>query len=331
VIGIFGAGAIGCWMGGRLASGGADVVLVGRPRVMAEVADGVRVSDVEGAPRVGRVRTATAAAALADATIVIVTVKSKDTTQAARELAPIVRCPVVSLQNGVRNAAMLAAELPGRRVLAAMVPFNVVRRGPGEYHRATGGKSGALAIEDVPEAAELVAACAAAELAIHTTRDIASVQWAKLLFNLNNALNALSGLPLAEQLSQRAYRRCFAACQREALAAMRAAGIHPAKLSAIPPSWMPRLLSLPDAIFTRLARSVIAVDPAARSSMSDDFAAGRETEIDYLQGEVVALAARAGTAAPVNARVIELVRGPRRAWSADEMAAALLSSDRTAT
>ena len=37
---------------------------------------------------------------------------------------------VVSLQNGVRNADVLRAALPGRRVLAAMVPFNVVRRGP---------------------------------------------------------------------------------------------------------------------------------------------------------------------------------------------------------
>ncbi len=53
------------------------------------------------------------------------------------------------------------------------------------------------------------------------------LQHAKLLMNLNNAINALSGLPLRDQLGQRAYRRCLALCQREALAAYRASGITP--------------------------------------------------------------------------------------------------------
>ncbi len=38
---------------------------------------------------------------------------------------------------------------------------------------------------------------------------MAAVQWAKLVMNLNNAINALSGLPLAAELAQRPYRRCL--------------------------------------------------------------------------------------------------------------------------
>ena len=48
-----------------------------------------------------------------------------------------------------------------------------------------------------------------------------AVQWAKLLLNLNNAVNALANLPLRDELAQRAYRRCVALAQREALTGWR--------------------------------------------------------------------------------------------------------------
>ena len=46
---------------------------------------------------------------------------------------------IVSLQNGVGNAALLREQLPGRRVLGGMVPFNVIALGEGRFHRATSG------------------------------------------------------------------------------------------------------------------------------------------------------------------------------------------------
>jgi 2-dehydropantoate 2-reductase len=57
--------------------------------------------------------------------------------------------------------------------------------------------------------------------------------------------------------------------------------------------------------------------------MADDFAAGRQTEVDYLNGEVVKLAASLGRAAPVNAAIVGLVKqaeaGVQRLWSAREL------------
>jgi len=86
-------------------------------------------------------------------------------------------------------------------------------------------------------------------------------------------------------------------------------------------------LTLPDAIFSRLARRVIAIDPHARSSMWSDLEARRPTEIDYLQGEIVALADRVGRAAPVNRALVALVRaaeaGGKRDYTGGELAAAL--------
>lgn len=331
-IAIFGAGAVGCWVGGRLAAGGAEVTLIGRARVVGphELAGGLCTTDLDGGEAVVELgpglQVATAPEAARGAALVLVTVKSAQTADAGAQLAPVLPdgAVVVSLQNGVRNADALRAALPGRRVLAAMVPFNVIRRGPGAYHRAS---AGVLRVDDDPAAAPLVEACRAARLPIEPRRDMAAVQWGKLVLNLNNAINALSGLPLAAELAQRPFRRCLAAAQREALELLARAGLPVAKLTAIPPRWIPRLLGVPDRVFRILGRRVVAIDPAARSSMWDDLEAGRPTEIDHLQGEIVELARRAGADAPVNRALADLVRaaeaGGRRDFSGPELARAL--------
>ena len=82
MIAVFGSGNIGCWVGGRLAAGGADVTLIGRPRVMDELASGLRVTDLDGYDATVEVQTATSADAAARAAIVIVTVKSAATAEA---------------------------------------------------------------------------------------------------------------------------------------------------------------------------------------------------------------------------------------------------------
>lgn len=327
MIGVFGAGSVGCWLGGCLAAAGAEVTLVGRPRLMAELAElGLRVTDLAGLDRTVRVATATEPGAIAGAALVLVTVKSADTAAAGAALAGVLAdsAVVASLQNGVRNTDVLRAALPGRTVLAGMVPWNVTRPGPGAFHRAS---SGTVMIERSPAAAPLVRAAVAARLPIEERADMPAVAWAKLVLNLNNAVNALSDLPLAAELAERAYRRCLAAAQREALAILAAAAQPIARLTAIPPAWMPRLLTLPDPVFRRVARRVVAIDPLARSSMWDDLAAGRPTEVDYIQGEVVALAERLGRDAPVNRALARLVHaaetGGRRGYRGDELRRAL--------
>jgi ketopantoate reductase len=73
--------------------------------------------------------------------VVLVTVKSADTAAMADIIARHAPSDavIVSLQNGVGNAAVLRHRLPGRRVLGGMVPFNVMALGEGRFHRATSG------------------------------------------------------------------------------------------------------------------------------------------------------------------------------------------------
>lgn len=333
-IAVMGAGSIGCHLGGHLArQADVEVTLIGRPAAMALAAEkGLTLTSGRREPlhvSPDRLGVATDASAARGADVVLVTVKSDGTRAAARELAPHLApgAVVVSFQNGLHNAEVLREELPQQRVLAGMVPYNVLQTEPGSFHQGTGG---ALMLDDDASGAPLVAALAASGLRVQARADMREVQYAKLLMNLNNAVNALSGVPLRAQLGDRSYRSCLALCQREALAAFRAEGVRPARLGAVRPALMPPLLRLPDAVFTRAAKAMLAIDATARSSMWEDLQRGRRTEVDSLQGEVVALARRHGLSAPANARLAALVheaerapQGAARAWSGPDLLAAL--------
>ncbi|CAJ0717555.1 hypothetical protein LMG6871_02163 [Ralstonia edaphis] len=328
---IVGAGSIGCYLGGRLLAAGADVALVGRARIGNELsAHGLTLTDYRNdrwqVPPAAIRYTADLSAA-ADADLVLVTVKSAATESVADELKPVLRAGamVVSFQNGLRNADILRAALPQQTVLAGMVPFNVMQPGPGAFHQGTAGE---LEVAASPALQPFLDDFRRAGLPLTERTDMAAVQWTKLLLNLNNAINALANRPLKEELSQRAYRRCLALAQTEALRLLARAGIQPAKLTPIPPAWIPRLLATPDAVFARLAGKMLAMDPLARSSMSDDLAAGRMTEVDWINGEVVRLAERLGQRAPVNAQLCALVHAAeaaaaRPSWSGNDLLAAL--------
>ncbi len=132
--------------------------------------------------------------------------------------------------------------------------------------------------------------------------------WGKLLLNLNNALNALSGLPLKQQIEDRAWRRLLADQLAETLDVLAAAKIQPYSALPIPPNFQPHLMRLPTPVFKILAARMLKIDPLARSSMWEDLQQGRLTEIDELQGAVIKLAESVGKDAPICSRVSQLVK-----------------------
>ena len=319
IIAIAGAGSIGCYVGGCLALAGRPVILLARPRIDAALRQGgLRITDLDGRDRLiepdGISVTVDPAVALRDADIVLVTVKSGATQEMAALIAAHARpdAVVVSLQNGVDNAGILQAGLGRRPVLAGMVPFNVVQSPDGDLplrvHRASEGK---VIVEDgVSGLAERLDVDG---LAVEAHADMTAVLWGKLLMNLNNALAALSGLPLATELADRRWRLILAGQIDEALAAMKALRIKPARIAGLRPALLPKVLRLPDWLFKRLARRMLAIDPQARSSMWDDLQRGRPTEIGELQGAALRLAEKAGTPAPLLNSVTALVRAAEAA------------------
>jgi 2-dehydropantoate 2-reductase len=314
LIGVAGAGSIGCFVGGMLAAAGRPVALLARPRVLREIEDnGLRLTSFDGSERriaPDRLTLSESPSIFTDAGVVLVTVKSADTAGMADLIARHAprHAVIVSLQNGVGNASLLRERLPGRRVLAGMVPFNVIALGQGRFHRATSGDI-VLEQDDAGAAARL----SAPGLTLRPSGNIVGVQWGKLLVNLNNALNALAGLPLRQQLGQRAWRMLFADQMAEGLAAIKAEGIRPVSSTPIPPRWTPHLLRLPDAVFGVLLGRTMKIDPEARSSMWEDLQRGRRTEIDYLQGVITGIADRHGLRAPLSRRIVALIKSAEAA------------------
>ncbi|HWC24032.1 MAG TPA: 2-dehydropantoate 2-reductase [Flexivirga sp.] len=322
---IVGAGSIGCYVGGRLAASGTQVTLVGRAAMQDRVGRGMRLVDLNGESLEVTPEFSTDPSVASAADLVIVTVKSGANKHVADQLRPVLTegAVVLNLQNGIHGGADLRAGLPGHRVVTGMVGFNVVRDGA-TFHRTTAGDI--MAGTD-PIWATYGEAFAAAGLPVEQRPDMDAVLRAKLLLNLNNAINALSGMPLRAELGIRDFRRCLSMAQLEALHVMGRSGPAPAKLTELSPALMARALRVPDPVFRRLGSKVLAIGPTARSSMADDLAAGRATEVDWINGAVVDLAGEAGMKAPVNARLVSLVHDAERAihavWGGRELLAEL--------
>lgn len=310
-VGVFGAGAIGCFMGIRLSAAGTKVTLLGRSRLLERAAE-ITAVPLGGAP----IRPAEDVVITADPSdlagvdVCLVCVKSQHTEQAAATLAEVLpaHCVVVSMQNGLTNPRTLRKAL-GDRVAAGMVSYNVFVDDAACYRQATSGPLVADAGTGQVAAAmkQLGAAFEAAGETLELRPDMESVAAGKLLLNLNNGICAATGLTIAESLASRDARWCFAACMREGVRVLSVTGPAPATVVKIPPSLIWRVLALPNFIVTRVAKKLVDVDPQARSSTLQDVLAGRRTEIDELNGAIVSLAEEAGLSAPANATVTRLV------------------------
>ncbi|MEM7709175.1 MAG: ketopantoate reductase C-terminal domain-containing protein [Pseudomonadota bacterium] len=306
-IAVLGAGAIGIAIG---APWGAT--LIGRDPVLAPIArDGLRLTglgpDRDLAPDSFRVA---GPDALAAADLIAVAAKFTALSSIVDAVTAHARpnTPILSLMNGLAPVRDLSAALPNP-ILRGMVPFNVVWRDATHLHRSS---AGSVAVEVHPATEGL--------RDVDRRTDMEALQYGKLLLNLINPINALSGRPLHAMLSDRAWRRIYAATLAEALRVYDAAGIVFTKAGPVPPRLAPRLLRLPDAIFVRTLLRLQRLDATSVTSLATDLAQGRPTEIEALNGEIVRLA---GGHAPINEGLVRLVRdaerGGRLHWSAPEL------------
>lgn len=309
-IAVLGAGSVGCFIGGAWKAAGLPVTFIGRPAIARDIHDnGLILSDYTGwKAELTDVDYSCVPAPLGDAEIILLCVKSGATAEAAREIAEYGRegAMVISFQNGISNVDVLEAELGGRfRIVRGMIPYNVAYLGQGRFHK---GVAGDLWAEDRVETRALAHSIGSGPARLRLSSDMLGLAWGKLLINLNNAVNALSGRTLVDELNERDYRRVVAASQREGLKLLKQARIKPMKVGAVGPRLVPVVIASPDWLFRHVFLKGWKIDAKARSSMADDLATGRKTEVDYINGELVALAERLGSDAPINRKIVELVR-----------------------
>jgi 2-dehydropantoate 2-reductase len=305
---VFGAGAIGTYVGGSLALQDNPVVFLERPDVGAELRQrGLRL-ELDGQER--RIENLQVAISLDEAFSIgpfdaaVFALKSYDTQAALQTLAIYKERmpPILCLQNGVENEILLAEALGSDKVIAGTVTSSIGRRAVGDIvlERSRGiGVAGGQ-----PLSARLVAALDAAGLHARLYPDAAAMKWSKLLTNLlANASTAILDMAPLEVFSHPGLYRLEITQLREALAVMDAQGIKVVDLPGTPVralAWAARSLPLP---LSRpiLQRGVGGGRGRKMPSLHIDLHNRRgKSEVETLNGAVVRYGERFGISTPVN-------------------------------
>lgn len=305
---ILGAGSIGCFLAAHFASAGVKTTLVGRDWRKKELNEfGITTTSFKGQQKTVPYSTFEFETEIpkAGGQILFLCQKSFDVEPVLNEIKEKGYQKLVPLQNGLQAGRMVVEAFGSHQVARGIVPFNVLSKGQGIFHQGTAGD---LHLEDCPLGVEAARLLAYTGLSVKVKKEIEQYQWGKLIMNLNNPINALSGLPLKEQLAQRDYRVILAASIAESLRVLSKAKIKPARMGKVIPSLLPSLLPLPNWIFRILAAGMLKIDPQARSSMWDDIKKGSQTEINFLNGEILEVAKFHEDATPVNAGIYELIK-----------------------
>ena len=326
---IFGAGAIGCYVGALWADAGCDITLLGRQSLNSLRETGLSTSNgVKLAPAAfaSNLTLAHDPSVLKSARLIVVAVKSTALPQVIADIsahsAP--ETPILCLLNGIKPIRDLRAAFPNREIAAGMVPYNVVWADNATLKRSSIGD---VVLERTPITAELAATLKNAVEPVALSDAISAVQHGKLLLNLNNPINALSGKTLFHQLREREYRRAYAAVLQEAITVLDHASIAHAKSGPLPAAKIVKMLRTPNWFFNTLVLPRQKLDPNSQTSMAQDLSAGKPTEIDTINGEILHIAQKSDTSAPLNAAIMNLIKkaenGGKTQYSGAELCAAL--------
>lgn len=292
---VFGAGAMGSFLGGLL-SARHEVVLVGRrPHMDAIRARGLKISGKTA--RIARPKAATTVPKGAKPDLVLVATKAYDTAAAVRRLRRFARTAVfLTLQNGLDNPDVIART--AARVVTGTIAHGVTLVGPGEVRHGGVGDTTIGPWKGVDSAAVVLLRDVLEEAGIRTriSENIRSDLWSKLVVNASiNPIAALAGVPNGRLVQEKGLQALLEAVCRETTAVAQAAGIH------LEPEEM-----------ARRTRLVARRTAANRSSMLQDLDHGHRTEIDAITGAVLRTADREGIPAPLNRALYALVAARER-------------------
>lgn len=308
---VFGAGLVGGYLGAALMANSALVRWVARPHVQKKLSDGIRITDYLAnqydLPSPEFVELDEMANPEEPPDVLWLTVKCNSLQAVVRQIKPMLdsETVIISLQNGLGSEDILKEHFPENRIVRGVMGANVVELEPGHLHRGT---EGCVELYECAETKALLPQFQLDILPLKLHSNIEGLVWSKLQLNLNNAINALSDIPLKQELSDRGYREVLALAQKELLAVADLKKIQLQKITPVSPTLLPAVLRLPNWIYLRIASKMLAIDPEARSSMWCDLSDGKPTEIEFLNGAVVEEGKKLGLDCPVNAKLVSLIR-----------------------
>jgi 2-dehydropantoate 2-reductase len=326
---VFGAGAIGTYVGGSLALAGHRVVFIEQPSIASELqARGLRldvsIDKDRDAPQplivspsafkcVGSIQEAMQQGPF---DIAIFAMKSFDTAAALEDIKPYLAKmpPVLCLQNGVDNEPAIAAALGSDHVIAGTVTCSIARNAAGdivlEKARGVGVAAGN------PFSEQLIEALNSARLNAHLYPQGLDMKWSKVLANLpGSATSAIVDMSPAEVFSHPGLYALEIRMAKEALAVISAQGAQVVNLPKIPVRALALAMHLPAFLARPAMMKVVGGGRGGKMpSFHIDLHAGRKkSEVEYLHGAVVRYGEKFGVPTPVSRLLTEtllaMVRG----------------------
>jgi len=294
-IAVVGAGAVGGYFGGMLARAGAPVIFIGRSGFVDAVKqNGLFLDTVQFQQHI-KIAASTELSAARGAEVILFCVKSTDTAESARALAPLLTSDavIVSMQNGVDNAEQICAA-SGLRALPAAVYVAASVPAPGAVKHIGRGD---LVLGPQNEITKRIAALfLRAGVPCRISENLAGELWTKLVWNCAlNAISALGKVTYGEIIASPDAKDLMETAVYEVLAVAKAAGVKPAGLE--------------DPTAALAGAYKIAEQMAAmRSSTAQDMMRGKKTEIDSLNGFIVRRGRELHVPTPVNHALFTLAK-----------------------
>ena len=302
---VFGAGAIGSFIGGML-SQQHDVTLIGRkPHLDAINESGLQVSGKTNltfypgtAENVEKYIEGNGSDKKPD--LVIITVKSYNTHVAIQALEPVIdeKVTILSLQNGLTNLETIKNYYRRSPVIGGVISHGVIFVKPGQINHTGSGEItlGGFGQNSKNESKEVTKAFNDIGLSTVSTDNILGELWVKAAVNASiNPLTAIIGRPNGTLLDVLEYTKLVENICNEVITVGRAAGI-----------------KLPQCDMINKTKTVIRLTADNRSSMLQDIEKGRPTEIDSINGAIVNVGKKYGVDTPINDTLTIMVKGIER-------------------
>jgi 2-dehydropantoate 2-reductase len=286
---IAGTGGVGGYFGACLARAGHEVVFLARGKNLAALqSSGITVESIDGDFHLSRITAVESVAGLGPVTLVLVTVKSYDSTTIARQIAPLVGedTVVLSLQNGIENESLLASELDLPPLMGAMTEIGAELVEPGVVRHVAEGTIvfGEMTGHESPRGHALAELFTAAGIRHRLSLEMPLMLWSKLSWNAaHNAVTAITHTAAGAAASIPATAEVLRAAMHEVVAVARAQGI----------------LLEPARVDTTIAFSRDHLGEL-RTSMLQDLERGRRLEYDAINGAVIRFGETVGVPTPVN-------------------------------
>lgn len=308
-VAVIGAGAVGGLLAALLDRAGHSVEVTARGEHLAAIRhDGIVLDGGYGA-HVARVK---AHETLRDRPeIAILATKAQDAGAALRaNAAGLGGIPVLVVQNGLGGIAVAREALPNSPLLGGLALFASSYLSPGHITVTAALPLVVGPAEGThPAIRSRVVALLREALPVEVTDNLQGAQWTKLLINHVNALPAITGLSVQETIADPTLRRVLAASLRETVQIANRIGVRFEGLQGIPGWVLPWLGRGPIALTALLPRLLARRmgDVPNPGSTLQSIRRRQLTEIDFLNGAVVKVAAEHGLPAPVNEAIVNLV------------------------